>query len=163
MPKENSGWTVKTLKEYLLRLLEEHDQRHERSKVEAKELRDSQRNEINIAIQGVEKLLAAAIDANREAVTKVEIANEKRFEGVNEFRGQLSDQQSHFVTRVELDGIKQGVAKQFELFGTQLRDLQDRMNRDQGKGVGLNAGWQYLIAVIAAAGAMLVIWKTLHP
>lgn len=46
----------------------------------------------------------AELQAVREAVNKANAANEKRFEGVNEFREQLKDQAGTFITRGELWG-----------------------------------------------------------
>ena len=42
-----------------------------------------------------------ALTAADKAVTKAETATEKRFEGVNEFRGALSDQAANLMSRVE--------------------------------------------------------------
>jgi len=46
--------------------------------------------------------MAAALSAAKEAVDKAEKADEKRFDAVNAFRGQLSDQAATFVTRTEV-------------------------------------------------------------
>jgi TolA-binding protein len=50
-----------------------------------------------------EKAVAAALAAAKEAVAKAEAASEKRFEGVNEFRGTLSDQQRTLMPRAEAE------------------------------------------------------------
>jgi len=52
----------------------------------------------------LDRALNAALNAQKEAVLKSEAANEKRFEGVNEFRGQLKDQAATFITRSEIWG-----------------------------------------------------------
>jgi hypothetical protein len=152
---QRNRWNVETLKEFVLRLAEEHDNRHERAEAHLEALHNSQRNEVNIAILGVERLLHQTVEAIQIAVAKAETANEKRFESVNEFRNTLGDQQAHFVTRVEIDSKLEGYQKR-------LQDLTDRMNLITGKGVGLNAGWTYLIAAIGAASALLAIWMKTH-
>jgi hypothetical protein len=45
----------------------------------------------------------AALNAAKEAVLKAETASEKRFEGVNEFRGTLADQQRTLMPRAEAE------------------------------------------------------------
>jgi hypothetical protein len=45
----------------------------------------------------------AAFRAAKEATTKADGANDKRFESVNEFRAQLAFQASSFLTRTEFD------------------------------------------------------------
>lgn len=72
--KNESGWTVDTLKEY----------------IEA--LRDDD-----------QKAVQAALQSTKEAILKAETATEKRFESVNEFRKTLSDQTSSFLPRPEYD------------------------------------------------------------
>jgi hypothetical protein len=66
-------WTVTTLKEHLDAMLAERD-----------------------------KQISLALTAAEKAVTKAEVATEKRFESVNEFRLTLSDQTKTFVSRGEL-------------------------------------------------------------
>ncbi len=66
------------------KLLDERDLRY-------KERHDAQQNAISAALAAAEK-----------AVTKAEVAAEKRFDGVNEFRGQLKDQSATFITRTEV-------------------------------------------------------------
>lgn len=47
--------------------------------------------------------LKAALEAAEKAVDKANIANEKRFESVNEFRGQLNDIVTTLISRAEAD------------------------------------------------------------
>lgn len=56
---------------------------------------DSLLREMHTAFEGAEK-----------AISKAEAATERRFEGVNEFRAQLSDQAARFVTRDELSALE---------------------------------------------------------
>lgn len=50
-----------------------------------------------------EKQVITAFAAAKEAVAKAETSTERRFEGVNEFRAQLSDQASTFMPRREFE------------------------------------------------------------
>jgi hypothetical protein len=64
---------------------------------------DAQKEAIQAALVATKEALSAAQSSSNLAVRKAEEANEKRFEGVNEFRAQLSDQQRTLVTKSEVD------------------------------------------------------------
>ena len=51
-----------------------------------------------------EQAVTFALQSAEKAVTKAELAAEKRFESVNEFRDQLKDQTGTFITRNEMWG-----------------------------------------------------------
>jgi hypothetical protein len=55
----------------------------------------------NQRFEAQEKAVAAALAAAKEAVTKAEVAAEKRFDAVNEFRSTLKDQQATLMPRQE--------------------------------------------------------------
>jgi leucyl aminopeptidase (aminopeptidase T) len=69
---------------------------------------------IQAALVAQEKAVAAALAASKEAVTKAEVANEKRFDGVNEFRQALSDQTNTFLPRSEYDVNHKTLQKQMD-------------------------------------------------
>lgn len=83
-----------------------------------------------------------AFQASKEAISKADNATEKRFEGVNEFRQTLSDQASRFVTRAELEAWKDQATDRAAA-------LAARIDRLEGKSLGLNTGWGYIVAAIA--------------
>jgi len=56
---------------------------------------------IQAAFAANEKATAAALASAKEAVMKAEISADKRFESVNEFRGQLKDQAATLLPRTE--------------------------------------------------------------
>ncbi len=68
-----SGWTVDTLKEHLESMAAAYDRRYEQR------------------FEAQEQAVTAALNAAKEAVQKAEVAAEKRFDAVNEFRGQLAE------------------------------------------------------------------------
>jgi hypothetical protein len=68
--RQESGWTVDTLKEHLESLL--YEQR---------------------------TAMEAAFAASEKAILKAENATERRFESVNEFRAQLAEQTTSFMPR----------------------------------------------------------------
>lgn len=81
-----------------------------------------------------DKALNAALIAVKGENRKTEVQAEKRFDLLNELR--------------------QGVAtkEQVEAIEKLVDDLKDRMNRNEGKGAGLDAGWG---KIIGAAGLIL--------
>jgi hypothetical protein len=87
-----------------------------------------------------EKAVNAALVAAKEAVTKAEIASEKRFDAVNEFRGQLKDQQATLFTRAEAD-------IRFRSLDEKIANLESRVASGSGALLGINWMWGALIAV----------------
>src|SRR5947209_18170182 len=72
------------------------------------ELRQQQRFEaqtkaVDAAIIAQRAAVDAALIAANQATAKAEAATEIRFQSVNEFRGQLADQATRFITRVEAE------------------------------------------------------------
>lgn len=68
------------------------------------QLRESESRANEQRFKAQEQAVAFALAASEKATTKADAANEKRFDGVNEFRSQLKDQAATFITRGELFG-----------------------------------------------------------
>jgi hypothetical protein len=116
-----SEWTLITLKEYLDRRFEDSD-----------------------------KAIQAALTSAKEAVGKAEIATEKRFDSVNEFRAQLADQAATLLTRVEYDTNHKALEDK-------ITDITDRINRSEGKGTGYSQSWGIFVALATLSIAVLYI------
>src|ERR1700677_5120704 len=95
-PRVISEWSIDTLYVHLSRIVEDLDKRQTIDMNGRFQL-------LNTALLAVEKSAAAALAASAAATQKAENAMEKRFEGVNEFRGAMGDQASRFITRAEVD------------------------------------------------------------
>jgi glutamate synthase domain-containing protein 3 len=80
-----SEWTISTLKEHMLALMEEQDKRN------------GQR------FDAQESANTLALNAAKEAVTKAEVANEKRFDNTNEWRQAMNDRDSRLIPRAEAE------------------------------------------------------------
>jgi hypothetical protein len=128
----DSDWTLTTLYMHLLAILEERDKRY------------GQR------FTDLETALRAALAASEKAILKAEMATERRFEAVNEFRSTLSDQAGQFITRSEAEAA---TARNTE----RIQELTDRINRSEGRGAGLGAGWGYLVAAVGVIAAVIAI------
>jgi hypothetical protein len=87
-----------------------------------------------------EKAVGAALAGADRAVTKAELAYEKRFEAVNEFRASLSDQTATFATKSSLESAisnlldkidgATGLSRRFEELG---RRVDNFIGRGSGK------------------------------
>jgi phosphopantetheinyl transferase (holo-ACP synthase) len=122
-----------SLKEYLEALLAEKD------------LRNQQR------FDAQSQAIFAAFAAAKEAVTKAEIATEKRFESVNEFRAALTDQNARQVSLIQFEGLR-------DTLNERIASITGRLDRNDGKGMGLNAGWGYLVGAIGIGLAVAMFF-----
>ena len=108
---------------------------------------DAMQKQRDILFESSRAALAAAITAQKEAVVKVEIATEKRFESVNEFRSTLADQQRTFMPRIESERVYETIAARV----TRLEQLEAQRT---GQKSGLADGWGWAIAVLMFMLAM---------
>jgi hypothetical protein len=102
------------------------------------------------AIREQEKSVTVAMSAADRAVQKAETAAEKRFEGVNEFRAQLGDQQRNLIPRAEVDVIVRGLTEK-------IGSLEKAFDAAQAERLGLKGGWGYAVGVIGFVLAVLSI------
>jgi hypothetical protein len=69
-----------------------------------------------------------SFDSAAKAIEKAETATERRFEGVNEFRAQLSDQAARFVTRDELAALEDKLVGLVERNRSDVEQLAKRLS-----------------------------------
>lgn len=112
-------WTLASLKEYFERIIREHD-----------------------------RLYDERFESQKQALNRTGSAIDRRFEAVNEFRAQLSDQSRTFMTRDEITQRIDGLAEKIDI-------LSRIAERRSGQTTGLNAGWGYLVSLITVV--MLVV------
>lgn len=110
---------------------------------------------LNLLTKFVEDALTATdlryqqrFEATEKAIAKAESATEKRFEGVNEFRNQLGDQQRTFMPRSEVEVIHRGINEKIETLG---KTVSDR----RAQGLGVKDGWGYAVGVVGFVLALL--------
>lgn len=127
-----SGWTVDTLRDHVNQMMSAHDRRYEQR--------------FNAQEQAVKDALLAA----KEAVIKAETATEKRFEGVNEFRGQLADQARDLMPRKESE-------ESTRVVNEKIADLNTRVGKAEAKSAGLNQAWGVLIGAVGLFGGIIAI------
>jgi len=178
-PHDPSGLTTAAI----LREIE-HLRRLVDTQLTAMDLRYQQRFDASAAA------IAAALEAQEKAVAKAETANEKRFESVNEFRQALSDQTKTFISRPEFNAERDANEKRFEMFAEfrlaladatktyvtrtefeasrsgddkRIQEMFQRIDRSEGRGAGLNAGWVYLLGALAAMGTIVSLFVAFTP
>jgi hypothetical protein len=94
------GWTLDALADHLLgvvsSLLAEVDKRYEqRFKLQDKAT--------ELAISSLKEQIQMALISAKEAVTKAEVAVEKRFDNTNEWRGAMQDRDRNQMPRPEIE------------------------------------------------------------
>lgn len=111
-------WTMETLRAYEdLQIKDLRDMLQERYAMQTKAVdaafsaqqlamataKTEQSTAMTTALDAAKDAVSTAMSASEKAVAKAETSNDKRFEAVNEFRAQLSDQATTFATRNDLD------------------------------------------------------------
>jgi len=108
----------------------------------------TQTKALDAAFASAEKAVSAALQAAEAAVQKAENAADKRFEAVNEFRGQLSDQAAKFMTRDE-SLARHGRTEQ------DITVINSRLDLSQGQSTGAEKFWGYIVGAIGLAGGVV--------
>jgi 23S rRNA pseudoU1915 N3-methylase RlmH len=137
-----SGWTVDTSRADLIARLVEMDRRYEQR------------------FDAQEKAVLAALRAAQDAVSKADIATEKRFDEVrekfittNEFRGQLADQAATLMPRSEAAVLISTLADRINKL-----EAADEVNRARRKGT--DQVWGYIAGVAGLAVAIVAVLVT---
>jgi hypothetical protein len=120
------------LKTFLLDKIESNDKRYEQR------------------FESSSEALKKALEAADRAVNKAELANEKRFDSVNEFRATLSDQQITFVRSNEFKLMFDGLTEKIDLLQNQVISLQ-------GRSTGKSDMMGYIVGGIGIASTIITI------
>jgi hypothetical protein len=104
-----------------------------------------------------EKAVSAALAAQKEAVAKADLANEKRFESVNEFRAQLADQAARLLPRAEAEVEHRALRELIERNAAMIAALSLRIERSEGQRGGLRDGWGYLVGAAGFVATLIAI------
>lgn len=134
---------------------------------------------VTAAFNATEKATSAALAAAKEAVVKAEAASERRFDSVNEFRGQLKDQAASFITRDEYSAQLKSLGDKLDAatvnFSSQLDRATSQLNTSiasltasrattEGRTTGRAELWAIIIgAVSVVLVAMAIYFKTAVP
>jgi hypothetical protein len=95
-------------------------------------------------------------EAYDKAVQAALISAEKRLDGMNEFRGQLTDQTKTFIPRNEY-------SVQHANLEDRLTTLTDRFNKLEGSRSGVSGSWTILVTIASLLiSATLVIYTIIR-
>lgn len=94
-----------------------------------------------------------ALTAAKEAVTKAEMASEKRFDSVNEFRNSLKDQQQTLATKAEVD-------VRFRFAEDAIKTLQDSRLKAAGSTEGMTNLWAILFGACSLGIAGIALYRS---
>jgi hypothetical protein len=144
------GWTVDTLETHLSsridgikELLVEHDDRNKERFLSA------------------EKAVQAALTAADKALAKAEMASERRFEGVNEFRGTLADQSATLLPRAEYKAEYSSMLDKLTSLTSRVETIES-IDRGKAQGIGGVTAIVYgTFLLITAACAVIAVIITL--
>lgn len=163
-PSNKDGWSVETALDYILALIAEkvstittlihgNDRRYEQRF-------EGQLAAINAAFAAQKEAINAALAAADRAVAKAEAASEKRFEGVNEFRNTLSDQQRTLIPRTEVDVLVRGLNEK-------IGGLTKQMDAMVSERRGVRGGYGYAVGlvgfVLTVMTLALLVFKSVRP
>lgn len=134
-----SGWTTDTLHSLVQRQLDALEKTVQRQLDDMNKLLDerfqgqtravdtafqAQSTAMSAAFAAADRAVAAALESAEKAVGKAELASERRFEAVNEFRAQLADQAGTFMPRIEAEAQHRSLS---ERINTDMRSIGDRV------------------------------------
>jgi hypothetical protein len=126
----------------------------ERAKLEANATCDTQHlKDFLLALMNErEQRYQQRMDAADRAISKAEVAMERRLESVNEFRAQMADQQATLCRKSEVD-------IRFESLEKNMNATIQALERGRGQEKGIGIAWAILVAILSmllSAAAILV-------
>lgn len=152
-------WTVSTLKAYADAAIA-HAAATSALMIDAAEKLSNQRFDdqqiaVTAALAAQKEAVAAALTAADRAVAKAETAAERRFDSVNEFRAQLADQATSFISRAE-------ALLQIAANAEKIDALSARVDRSEGHSSGTSVAWGWVVAGVAVLGTVVTLLLKLH-
>lgn len=99
---------------------------------------------LEATLAGLREMVQLALAASDKAILKAEAAVEKRLEGLNELRGLNEDQAKTFARDGEVKLAQQSIEKRLD-------DLASAIQLLQGKGLGLNQAWVWMLGAVGLA------------
>jgi len=127
---------------------------------------DALKDQITKQFVAQDEAVASALAASDRAVNKAEVASEKRFDSVNEFRATLADQQRTLMPRAETETLFKNIGEKIESIQTALVEkisvLERSLNVGSGQKSGVKEGWGYAVGAIGLLLAIVsvIVWVT---
>lgn len=101
-------------------------------------------------VQTLKEYVDQRFAAIQMAVDKADEATEKRFESVNEFRAQLSDQSRTFIPRQEYEIAHENLK-------AQVVTLYNEMEKTKNVKQGGNIVWAYVLSGVSLIGTIVML------
>lgn len=117
---------------------------------------DQQIGQIQAALLSVEKLMAQRHESSERAIAKAESATERRFDSVNEFRAQLSDQTRTFLPREVAETQFAEIRKTQSLIAARMDRTEGGSTERRQTIQGLSSQAQLMIGVVALIVTVLL-------
>jgi hypothetical protein len=133
----SSSATDVSLREYLVALIHAAEQRSD------------------ARFESMKDQVDAAFRSSQEAISKAELASDKRFESVNEFRAVLADQQRDLVTRQVLNAMSEKLEAAINRNRDDLSILEKRLTLREGQTIGSRITGGVLVTVLTVGIAFL--------
>lgn len=103
----SSTATDVSLREYFEQRWRDHEILDEQKTLRFEQMFAALELRMDERFEALRREVITGIETSTTAVNKAETATERRFEAMNEFRGQLSDQATRFVTREEMAAVEE--------------------------------------------------------
>jgi hypothetical protein len=132
-----SSATDVSLREYLIALIHAAEQRSD------------------ARFESMKEQVDAAFRSSQEAISKAELASDKRFESVNEFRAVLADQQRDLITRQVLNSVSDKLEAAISRNREDLDQLARRVDLREGQTIGSRITGGVLVTVLTVGVAVL--------
>jgi hypothetical protein len=113
-----------------------------------KKLMDERDRRYEERFRATDEKTGLALTSSEKAVAKAEVATEKRFDAVNEFRGQLKDQAATLLPRAEAN-------IEFNSLRKDLEEVKRSSLTSQGRASGFTASWGIAVSVALLAIALI--------
>lgn len=111
---------------------------------------DTLRQEIHGLLRESDRRYEQRFEAQEQANEKFESENRAWREQANEWRGAMTDRERDFLSRREAE-------QQFYALNEKVDAQGSRLDRTEGRGIGLNAGWVYLLGAASFVAAIVAI------
>lgn len=106
------------------------------------------RSELVTRMEAIRHEMLLIQKAEEEAIDKADAATEKRFESMNEFRKQLSDQTRTFATREMVDTAAAARIARFEQAEGRIKDLEFWRSNTEGRQAIRAILWPVIVGVV---------------
>jgi hypothetical protein len=117
---------------------------------------EASRIAVDAALAAQKEAIVAALAAADRAVLKAELASDKRFEGVNEFRGTLADQQRTLMPRSEVEVIVKALNEK-------IAKLETLSVANTSESIGIRGGWGYAVGLLGAIMLIVSLLRAFRP